>query len=46
MRVEDFEEKVFNSLILADWVTLHIAKNNGAEPDKVDIIEEFKGLIE
>lgn len=35
-------ERVFNSLILADWVALYTAKLNGEEPESVPLIEEFK----
>ncbi|MFT5180088.1 MAG: glucose/mannose-6-phosphate isomerase [Candidatus Paceibacteria bacterium] len=38
-------EKVFNSLILADWIALSIANGNGAEAEQVPIIEEFKRMI-
>ena len=38
-------EKVFNSILLANWIALNIAKNNGAEPEKVALIEEFKKRI-
>jgi glucose/mannose-6-phosphate isomerase len=38
-------EKVFNSIILANWIALNIAKNNGAEPEEVPLIEEFKRRI-
>lgn len=35
-------EKVFNSLLLADWTAFHIAKTNGADPEQVPMIEGFK----
>ena len=38
-------EKIFNSLLLADWTALHTAKLYGAEPEEVKIIEEFKQKI-
>ncbi len=38
-------EQIFNSLLLADWVTLAIAKKYGVDPDKVPLIEKFKGQI-
>ncbi|PCI20005.1 bifunctional phosphoglucose/phosphomannose isomerase [Candidatus Wolfebacteria bacterium] len=37
--------KIFNSLLLADWITYHTALKYGAEPEKVKIIEEFKQKI-
>jgi glucose/mannose-6-phosphate isomerase len=38
-------EKIFNSLILADWVALFLAKGHGAGPEEVPLIEEFKKRI-
>lgn len=38
-------EKVFNSLILADWTALSLAKEYGVEPQAVPMVEEFKKLI-
>ncbi len=38
-------EKIFNSLILAYWVTDYTAKKYGVEPEAVPMIEEFKNLI-
>ncbi len=38
-------EKVFSNLLLADWTALSIADNNGAEPEAVPMVEEFKKLI-
>lgn len=38
-------EKIFNSLMLADWVALELAKNYGTEPVQVPMVEEFKKLI-
>lgn len=38
-------EKVFSNLLLADWTALSIAGNNGAEPEAVPMVEEFKKLI-
>ncbi len=38
-------EKIFNSLILAEWTAYHIALAAGTEPDKVPMIEEFKKKI-
>jgi glucose/mannose-6-phosphate isomerase len=38
-------EKVFNSLLLADWTALELAKIYGTEPEKVPLIEKFKTLL-
>lgn len=38
-------EKIFNSLILADWVALSLSGIYGTEPDQVPMVEEFKKLI-
>jgi len=38
-------EKIFNSLILADWTALHIAVLYDLESEQVPMVEEFKGLI-
>lgn len=38
-------EKVFSNLLLADWTALGIAEQNGAEPEAVPMVEEFKHLI-
>lgn len=38
-------EKVFNSIILCDWITLELAKIYQTEPEAVPFIEEFKRRI-
>ena len=38
-------EQIFNSLLLADWTTLELAKFYGTEPEKVPLIEKFKTLL-
>lgn len=38
-------DKVFNSLLLADWTAFHTASMNGAEAEQVPMVEEFKKLI-
>lgn len=38
-------EKVFSNLLLADWTALSLAEHNGAEPEAVPMVEEFKHLI-
>lgn len=39
-------QKIFSSIILADWVSYYTAKLYNAEPEKVPMVEEFKKLIE
>ncbi|MCD6232772.1 hypothetical protein J7J81_00080 [bacterium] len=39
-------EKIFNSLILADWTSLFVAKEYGTEPEAVPMVEKFKALME
>lgn len=38
-------EKMFSSLILADWVSLFIAEHYGLEAEQVPMVEEFKKLM-
>lgn len=38
-------EKIFNSLILADWIALSVSKMYGTVPDSVPIVEELKKLM-
>ncbi len=38
-------EKIFSSLILADWASYYIAQTYGLEPEAVPMVEEFKKLI-
>jgi len=38
-------QKIFNSLLLADWTALALSGIYGTEPEAVRIIEEFKKLI-
>jgi len=38
-------QKLFNSLILADWTAYHTAKLYGVDPQEVPMVEEFKKLI-
>lgn len=38
-------EKIFNSLILADWVAFTLSKKYKTEPNAVPMVEEFKKLI-
>lgn len=38
-------EKIFSSLLLADWAALHMAENYGLESEQVPMVEEFKKLM-
>lgn len=38
-------ERIFRSLILADWTALATAEMYGADPNEVPMVEEFKKLI-
>lgn len=39
-------QKIFSSVILADWTALRTAELYGTEPEKVPMVEEFKYLLE
>ncbi len=38
-------EKIFNSLLVADWTALHLSKIYGTEAEQVPMVEEFKRLV-
>lgn len=38
-------EKIFNSLLIADWTAVHLSKIYGTEAEQVPMVEEFKQLI-
>ncbi len=38
-------KKIFSSLLLADWTACLTARNYGADPEQVPMVEEFKRLI-
>lgn len=38
-------EKIFNSLLLADWTAVYTAEQYGLESEHVPMIEEFKNLM-
>lgn len=40
-----FLERVFSSLLLADWFALALAEINSVDPSEVPIVEEFKRFI-
>ena len=42
---KDIWQKIFSTLILADWVTYYSALEYGADPEQIPMIEEFKKLI-
>ena len=39
-------EKIFRSLLLADWTAYHLALKYGVDPEQVPMVEEFKKLIQ
>ena len=41
----NLSEKIFSSLIIADWAAYYTAFANGAESEQVPMIEEFKKMI-
>ena len=38
-------EKIFSSLLLADWTAVAIADGYGLESEQVPMVEEFKALM-
>jgi len=38
-------EKIFSSLLLADWIALYTAEGYGLEAEEVPMVEEFKKLM-
>lgn len=38
-------EKIFSSLLLADWTAVYLAEHYGLESEQVPMVEEFKKLI-
>ncbi len=45
LKEKDFWNKIFSSLILADWVAYYTAIGYNLEPEQVPMVEEFKKLI-
>lgn len=48
--VLDFEgnsafQRIFSSLVLADWTALYTAEAYGLESEQVPMVEEFKRLV-
>jgi len=35
-------ERIFSSLLLADWATIAVARANGVDPESVPVVEELK----
>jgi len=38
-------EKIFSSLLFADWIALYLAQHYGRDPEQVPMIEEFKKAL-
>lgn len=45
LRGESAIERIFNSLLLADWAAYYTAENYGLESEQVPMVEELKKLI-
>lgn len=45
LKGETASEKIFSSLLLADWAAFYLAKHYGLESEQVPMVEEFKTLI-
>ena len=45
LKEKDIWQKIFSSLILADWTAYYTALEYGLEPEQVPMVEEFKKLI-
>ncbi len=37
--------RLFSNLLLADWASYYLAKQNGTDPEAIPLVEEFKKLI-
>jgi len=46
MQGDNILEKMFSTLYLGDWVSYYLAFEYGQDPTPVDMVEEFKKLIE
>lgn len=42
LKGESHLKKIFSSVILAHWTAYHLAKQYGVDPEKTEVIEEFK----
>ena len=38
-------QKIFTSLLVADWAAFYLARYYGVNPEQVPMVEEFKKLI-
>jgi len=38
-------ERIFSSLLIADWTALHLSKIYGTEAEQVPMVEQFKKMI-
>lgn len=45
MNQNNIFERIFSSIILADWTSYYLAKEYGVDPEKTPMIEEFKRLM-
>lgn len=45
LKEKNIWQKMFSSLLLADWVAYYTAMGYGLEPEQVPMVEEFKKLI-
>ena len=45
LKGKTFLERVFNSILLSDWVSYYLAKAYGVDPIPVKMVEEFKRLM-
>lgn len=39
-------EKIYNSLMLSDWISYYIALSIGQDPTPVDMVEDFKKMLD
>ncbi len=45
LKGKDFWQRIFSSLLLADWTAYYTALGYGQDPEQVPMVEEFKKLI-
>lgn len=46
LKGENIFQKIFSSLVLADWTSYYLGESYGVETEEVPMVEEFKGLIQ
>ncbi|MDZ4231977.1 MAG: SIS domain-containing protein, partial [Candidatus Pacearchaeota archaeon] len=39
-------ERVFTSILLADWTALALAEHYGTDPDEIPMVQQFKDMVE